>query len=1771
MQENNFKSEIENLSEKPQKVISDFLEQVGAKVISETEFNYKDKKWFIDFHPFDHSDDIIVSENIINKYDNFLLVKSGALKTRIAGWCSRKQLLSVLKRDIYRNGKFYYMVVDTNLKDLTSFEIESNKILKEKFIINKQTAENLGHKEMISGILAGLHSYAKQCNLFFKDINQKDECMIGEKRIKIYTRDMKSDEDMLIYESYYTKHPEIDIYICCRIKANEYKYVGYVEKEVVDNTRIVKMIGSDSDKESSAVRRIFAEQYKNLSKIFEIYEDDEEEEIIIEQNYIPLHVHTEWSVGDGFGTCKQIAEQLYKKGFKGCAITDHGTLAGVWEFQKALLEKGLKPIIGYEAYIKIPELEKRSHITIIIKNEKGWKNILKIHDCAVREDFYYKPIVNYEKLIEHSEGLIIISGCGSGILSGLFYENDFDTIAKYIKNLKEVFKDDFYGEIQPTTVIDNQSAMKYLYKEYSKNEIKSVFTNDCHYINKEDKEVHDAVKAISLRKKYGEAGFGDDCFYLMQDDDIKERLDSVEENNWMKEHIDELKKNTIEIFDKVEFKIVPPEELDTLPKFLPTIEERKKKLKEICLEGLEKNTKYKYEGEIKERLDLEVNRILSKNYENYFLIVWDLIKWAKENKIFVGPGRGSVGASLAAYALNITDCDPIEFDLLFDRFLSEIRRDMPDVDMDFQDNRRQEVFKYLEKKYGKKNTAKVATYSRFHPKGILRDIGRIFNIPIFDIEKVCKLVLERSGGDARASFGLMDTFEEFEEAREFKIKYPQASKIAVKLEGHIRHKGIHAAAMVVCEREISDYVPVGRLNGVYVTEWEKQQVEDMKLIKFDVLGLKTLSVISDCINDLNVELPKTFEDEEVYKKVFHEGDTLGVFQFETVGLGKLSQSLKPNTFSTLYDATTLFRPGALHCLDRETLISTQIGEKRICDLKETDKVKCYIKDKKRSRFEMLKPIKFGNTGNKVVYEIKTEDGVLLATAEHRILTKKGFKFVKNLTEDDEILMCINPSLSKFKKNNKPWNKNLKGFSSEMKFSKIKSIKKIGKRETWDIEMPYPNNYVANKFVVHNSGQTGLYTNRHLGKDEIKYEHPLLEEITSYTKGIILYQEQIMQVMNKVGGMSWATAEMARKVITKSKGKKAFEEMRAEFVRNAHKLHDMGTEEAEKLYDVVSTFGCLTGDTKIYRASSNQYSKKELSLKDAYEYQKSDNFKHRGLKILAMSADGFVRPHRIKKIYDTGNKPIYYLRTSSNKNIKASENHRFCVNGNWIKLKNIKVGDLIRVSDLRLSKKIYGNGSGSGNHKDCPRERKGFGKTNEEKIRKSELKRIFNNGCQICSSKKFVELHHIDKKHSNNSKENTMLLCRKHHKEYENSNLERFQKGHYTHWESVEEIKYSSDRQTYDIEMEDSPRNFIANNFVSHNSYGFNKAHAVEYSIISYWCAWLKTYYPETFFKNILKHESDDVKIMNYLDDAHKNGVEILYPHINNSEFESSAKDKKIYCGFSSIKGIGAKTAEKIMAGQPYESVEDFKKKAKVGKKIFQGLIISDCFRDFDINKKSICEEKVCEDYSDLEWAEKLMQDTTLKPKINIKDAIDFGDYEFIDIGDLKEEHGGKIGCIRGFVTNILNKDKLIRGELKDHMHKFEQHMIYLNINDGTGNLAAQVSPHTFDKYKDIIYDLGGKPIVAYGKFAKEGKKLYVELIEIANQTKDIYNLHKLLKDGKTVIISSSPAVSKKGNSYYRLKLNKADGLCFKAPDKLYAGQEVAYFQDTEPFLDIRLI
>ena len=486
-----------------------------------------------------------------------------------------------------------------------------------------------------------------------------------------------------------------------------------------------------------------------------------------------------------------------------------------------------------------------------------------------------------------------------------------------------------------------------------------------------------------------------------------------------------------------------------------------------------------------------------------------------------------------------------------------------------------------------------------------------------------------------------------------------------------------------------------------------------------------------------------------------------------------------------------------------------------------------------------------------------------------------------------------------------------------------------------------------------SGMMTHFIDRKRGREKWTYLHPFLEAITKETYGIILYQEQVMRFMYDLGGLPWRTADTVRKVISKSQGVEQFLKFKQLFAEGCVEKKTLSREVAEKLWEELSSFGCLDGETKLYRASSNQHKDNKIKIKELYRYQSSDNFKHRKLKILAMSDDGFIRPHTVNKIWKTGKKSVFLLTTISNKAIKASKDHRFLTEKGWRSLGDLKIGDIIKCTDFLIpEKKIPWIGSGSYLGK-SNKLRKGLGKTPEFFENRKILFEKFEGSCQECGSDRFVEIHHLDFDKENNDISNLVLICRKCHKNAHPREIyKRFQVGYFSTFEEIACIKYLGERETYDLEMEGSPNNFVANSFIVHNSYSFNKAHSVEYTLIGFWQMYLKTYYFKEFMCCSLSFGADGKK-EDLVEECFAKDITISAPKVGISkDLEWRFKDDVLYMPFKEIKGIGDASAKKLS-----EMTRDgfFKGKYKLSPKINSLLTKLKAFEDDLLTEEEILE------------------------------------------------------------------------------------------------------------------------------------------------------------------------------------------------------------------------
>ena len=659
-------------------------------------------------------------------------------------------------------------------------------------------------------------------------------------------------------------------------------------------------------------------------------------------SYVGLHVHTHYSLFDGVATPEEYIDRAVDLGMQAIAITDHGTLSGHRELYRGAKAKNVKPILGVEGYMCQDRFDTRdkserdgqldlvyNHIVLLAKNKVGLENLNKINEIAWTEGYFKKPRFDFEILKQYSEGIIVTSACPSSVLVKALEENAFAVAKKYIEWFKDTFKDDYYIEVMPHNPAEINKQLIALADEFG---VKVVVTPDCHHSCKEQREVQEFKLLLNTHAKiekdhtyekskkhkdmmerldylYGkdrQITFNKFDIHLLSYEEIK----SAMENQGI--FREDIYSNTIEIANKVEDYDLQ-EGLDLLP-----VQYRNpdKELKDIAMQGL-KDKGLLDEPIYVERLNEELEIIKDKKFGPYFLVVQSMINWAKKEGIMVGPGRGSSAGSLLCYALNITDIDPIKHGLLFFRFINPERNDFPDIDTDIQDSRRDEVKDYLVRQY--RHVASIATFLQFKDKGVVRDVSRVLNIPLSDVNKVLKLV---------------DTWEEYCSSRStdwFREKYPEVEIYGEQLRGRIRGTGIHAAGVVTSKNPIFRYAPLetrsspGSDERIPVVGIDMEEAERIGLIKIDALGLKTLSVVKDAIDMIKENhyvdidpLTINMEDARVYE-MLSDGYTKGVFQCEATPYTNLLVKMGVKNLNELAASNALVRPGAMNTIGKDYL------------------------------------------------------------------------------------------------------------------------------------------------------------------------------------------------------------------------------------------------------------------------------------------------------------------------------------------------------------------------------------------------------------------------------------------------------------------------------------------------------------------------------------------------------------------------------------------------------------------------------------------------------------------------------------------------------------------------------------------------------------------------------------------------------------------------------------------------------------------------------------
>ncbi|MFA7099363.1 MAG: DNA polymerase III subunit alpha, partial [Eubacteriales bacterium] len=1154
-----------------------------------------------------------------------------------------------------------------------------------------------------------------------------------------------------------------------------------------------------------------------------------------------LHVHNEYSLLDGVGKAEEWCKRAKELEQTHLALTNHGNIDGLLNFQSVAKKAGIKPIMGCELYVVPDILDKknksRQHLTVLVKNEAGFQNLCKMLSIANLQGFYYKPRVDYSIILKNCDGLVFLSGCAASPI----YTPQGE---KFFWKLHRKIKDDLYFEIMPHQILRQIDVNRKAMVAAAELGAKVVVTNDCHYVNYKDAMLQEVLLAVQMKAKWNDKNrwkFETTGLHLRSEEEMLHAFheQSVIPKEFLLKAID----NTMEVAVKCESFEIKKKEI-----FLPPVagvptKKEGSQLRKLCFDGYRKifgtdDWDERYLARFQEEFLL----IKKKNFIRYFLIVHELISWCSDNNIMTGPGRGSVGGSLIAYLIGITkSVDPIKYDLLFSRFIDENRLDYPDIDIDFEDTKRALIREHLEELYGKNNIASVSTFSKMKGKGVIRDVSRVFDVPLDEVNKFAKVIEDPA--DKKDTDCVLRALKETPEGLAFNEKYPKVADLACSLEGQIRSCGQHAAALIVSEEDLTQGTRcnISIRSGQEVVNFDKDDAEFVGLMKLDILGLVQLSILNETRRLIKQNYGKEIDFEKLEpndKKIFKmlsNGETVGVFQFNTWATTKLAKRIIIDNFGLMSDVVALVRPG--------------------------------------------------------------------------------------------------PS---------------------------------------------------------DSGMTDDFIKRKHGA-KWKKKHPIYEDITKSTYGIVIYQEQVMQVIYRVAGLSYSTSDKIRKIISKKRDQSMFDEYKTMFIEGCKKQKTLSEIEANEFWEALQShsrysfnrshsvsyalisYWCVDGTTRLYDWDNKKY----ISISKAFKT---------GIKNIACYDEKTKKTvcGKVKKIIrTTGAKNVdlkmgYKVRMKSGKTICCSKDHKFLTSNGYVALKDLNCGDLVAV-EKRISnsskpgvgekisfslKKHWMNLSS-----DERKKRLGFcsagGKeaarigvmkkrwktmSPDERERrllpwieaaaksengfKSRFVGNAKDGHMVFSKNEYVLDNWL---FENNLKHETQVqingkfadfYCKGVYIEFDGMNrpekyfedkfgeeplvvitninqienklhflLEEdfMRSGEKIIFEPIKKISKWKKRVMYDVVMEKEPHNFLANGIVVHN------------------CAYLKLYYPAEFICANLTFGAEGKKV-ELVEEAERLGLNIVFPKIGISDaFKWVVKDKDLFVPFIEIKGVGDKTAEKFAA------------------------------------------------------------------------------------------------------------------------------------------------------------------------------------------------------------------------------------------------------------------
>lgn len=1296
------------------------------------------------------------------------------------------------------------------------------------------------------------------------------------------------------------------------------------------------------------------------------------------QKFTHLHVHTHYSLLDGLPKIDKLLDYTKKLKMNSVAITDHGTMSGAIEFYQKAKAAGIKPIIGEEFYMafegmdqKRPGIDdKRYHLLLLAKNFEGYQNLVQLTTKACLEGFYYKPRIDEKLLEKHSKGLICLTACIQGKIPRLIINNALDKAEKLILRYKDLFgKDNFYLEIQDHINIPEQKkANDALIKFSKKLDIPLIATNDVHYLEKGDAEAQDILMLVNTG-----ADLNNPERLTMKNDDFS--FKSKEEMIKVFKDTPEAIENTQKIVEDCNLEI----ELGKtkLPHFkVPNSNTPDEYLKELCIVGIKKRN-IEESKEIKERLKYELSVIKQIGFASYFLIVQDFVNWAKNNGIVVGPGRGSAGGSLVAYLTNITDIDPLKYNLLFQRFLNPERiAGLPDIDLDFTDTRRDEVIHYVAKKYGKDKVSQIITFGTMAAKQVIRDVGRALNYEYLYCDKIAKMIPLFSTLD--------DALKKVDEFRRVYRTDPKAKKmidIGKKLEGVARHASTHACGVVISNTPLSNLIPLqhaSQNDQTIITQYDMYSVEELGLLKMDFLGLKNLTIIENALkliqklHNIKIDISHLpLNDQETYR-LLQKGNSTGVFQFESDGMKRCLKELKPTQFEDIIAMVALYRPGPMELIPE--YIDRKFKRKKIE----------YLHPK-------LKPILQNTYGVMIFQEQLMQVAQKIAgfsLGEADILRKAVGKKIKKLLLEQKEKMIQGMTENKIQKETakKIWNWIIPfaryGFNrcltkdteivnantgEILTIQEIIENKKLPRMFCCDKNLKFKK---ASAIKVFKNGTKPIYkiTTR-LGKNiKASNNHPFLT-VNGWKKIEELKIRDRIGIARKIPIVNKELRSIKKHHLIVlgyllSKNNLCHPDSFCFSSSNKKELDDY-KKALEKFKNTKAVFNYDKKATSIYAGKINSkepskavqwiektgIKRKKAAQKEFPNFVFKLNQKQLSLLLSKMFQKNSC-PGATKKKY-----PSIFYAASSKKlacqfqhlllrlNIVSSLHYKkfkyrdeinngYTININgYENLKNFHL--YLNPYLIDKSKKIKGNNA---------KDNKDIIPSEIIQTLKEEIKKKGYTPKQFAKANNISErLFDADKIKKGYLRETLEIIGKKLKSSiilnYANSDI---------YWDEIIKIEPAGKELTYDLTIKDK-HNFLANDFIVHNS------HAAAYAMIAYETAYLKSHYPIEFMAVLMNNEQKNIdRLKIILREARKMKIKVLPPDINESKGKFTVvNENTIRFGLTAIKNVGYNVVEKIVEEREkgkhkehYKSIGDFIERMPIevlNKKSIESLIKAGAF------------------------------------------------------------------------------------------------------------------------------------------------------------------------------------------------------------------------------------